>query len=228
MPKYRRLPRAAYVPLKITAWLQCAVVSDAALPLDGVIYALLHRKQFGEQAATAPGQAIENGNSGVTMPFARVEEQGPSWYYAASWAQWNGTVTEGSDHWNKRIDLGLTDIVDFGVRKAKFDVASGRYKSYHMPVYYRHALSVSWYVRGLKDELSSLLKFATHLGKKTSQGFGAVLRWQLEEIEADWSIRKDGRLMRPIPAQSGILIGFRPSYWLPKNQTICEIPGVPS
>lgn len=223
--QYKRLPQSAYVPLRITAWLQCGVISDPALPLDGLIYALLHRRQFGEQTATAPGEAIENGNSGVTMPFARVNEHGPDWYYAASWAQWNGAVAEGHDHWNKRLDLGLSDLIDFGPRKARFEFASGRYKSYHMPVFYRHAISVDWYVRGLKDELENLLRFATHLGKKTSQGFGSVLRWQVEEIEDDWSVRNAaGELVRAIPGERGVLIGFRPSYWLPKNQALCEVP----
>jgi CRISPR type IV-associated protein Csf3 len=224
-PYYTRKPKSAYLPLRITAYLQCGVISDAALPIDGVLYAVLRRKVFGERALTEPGATIAQNNIGVTMPLGRVNEHCREWYYAASWAQWNGTVAYGSTHWNKYLDVELSDLIDFGSRKARLEMASGRYKCYHMPVYYRHALSVSWYVRGLKDEIEELLPFITHLGKKTSQGFGAVHRWTIEPVEHDWSIYDgNGRLMRAIPAEKGVLIGYRPSYWLPANQTICAVP----
>lgn len=106
------------------------------------------------------------------------------------------------------------------------DVASGRYKGYHMPVYYRHAQAVDWYVVGHRESISALLWHATALGKKTAQGWGAVTRWEVEPAVEDWSVHgPSGRLMRAIPREGGMLHGFRPSYWAPRNQAPCALPG---
>jgi CRISPR type IV-associated protein Csf3 len=224
MRDYARLPRSAFRPLRVTACLQCGVVSDPYLPLDGVLYYVAHRERYGAQECTHPGQSNLPPGSAVTLPLARCEERGPMWYYAASFAQW-GPHADGQDHWNKRLDLSLARLIDFGGRRGTVDPASGRYKSYHMPVFYRHAVSVCWYVMGHQGQLEQLLRFATHLGKKTSQGWGAVLHWEVAPATEDWSVRgPGGQAMRAIPAGRGILTGFRPSYWLPKNQTTCEVP----
>lgn len=220
--KYARLPRSAFEPLRITAWLQSPIITDGTLPIDGVLYYLAHREALGSQAMTIPGGMAHGGHSGATLPLARCEEHSPMWYYAASFAQWGG-VTEGQDHWNCRVDESLCYLVDFGPRKAKIDISSGQFKSYHMPVFYRHSLSVKWYVVGNRRSVAELLRFATHLGKKTSQGWGSVLRWDVEPWPADWSVRgPGGELMRAVPADEGILMGYRPSYWAPGNQTICR------
>src|SRR5579885_3211017 len=157
MPYYTRKPRSAYIPLRITAYLQCGVISDCALPIDGVLYAVLRRKVFGERVLTEPGTTVKHNNIGVTMPLARVNEHRQDWYFAASWAQWNGTVAYYSTYWHKYLDVHISDLIDFGSRKARVEIASGYYKGYRMPIYCRHALSVSWYVRGLKDEIEKLL-----------------------------------------------------------------------
>jgi CRISPR type IV-associated protein Csf3 len=226
MRDYHRLPRTAFKPLKITATLQCAMIGDTCLPIDGVLYYQSHRETFGAQMFTTPGASDPRyAGSSQALPLMRCDEHGPNWYYAASFAQWPEAVADGSDYWNKRFDAGLSDLVDFGARKARVEIGSGPYKAYHMPVFYRHALEVSWYVVGEPDLIRSLLSCCTHLGKKTSQGWGAVLKWNLARHSKDWSVRDDqGRLMRAIPANAGILTGFRPSYWLPKNQTLCDIP----
>lgn len=223
---YKRLPRSAFEPLKITATLQCAVIGDTFLPIDGVLYYQAHREAFGSQEVTHSGASGPRYEvSSEALPLARREEHGPKWYYAASFAQWPGVVADGSDHWNKRFDTNLSDLVDFGNRKARVEIRSGPYKAYHMPVFYRHALEVCWYVVGEPNAIRRLLCCCTHLGKKTSQGWGSILEWRVQSFEKDWSVHSDdGRLMRAVPADSGLLTGFRPSYWLPKNQTICLLP----
>lgn len=212
-------------PLKITAWLQCGVISDTYLPIDAVLYYQVMRERFGEQEVTLPGQSY-GGPVDHALPLKQVNSHTRQWFYAASFAQWPDHVTEGTDHWNKRMDLSLIDLVDWQGRKARLDVSSGRYKSYHMPVYYRHALSVSWYVVGNKAEIERLLRFVTHLGKKAAQGWGSVLRWKVEPISYDWSVRSaTGKLMRAIPtADSATVYGLRPSYWLAKHQFPCQLP----
>ena len=225
--EHHRLPRSAFEPLRITAVLQSPAICDETLPIDAIIYFTAMRERYGEQVVTYSGGNHPNAVAGVQLPLARVEEEGPMWFYAASFAQWGSGMTEGQDHWNRRFDISTVDLVDWKGKKARVDLASGPYKSYHMPVYYRHALSVSWYVFGHRASIERLLAFTSNLGKKVSQGWGAVLRWEVERIAEDWSVRgAGGRLMRAVPSGNGagILTGFRPSYWLPKNQAKCLMP----
>jgi CRISPR type IV-associated protein Csf3 len=224
---YHRPKRDSFEPLKITAQLQTAVIGDVFLPIDGILYYQAHREAFGAQEVTFSGSSDKRYEiSSEALPLARCEEHGPYWYYAASFAQWPTALAEGSDHWNKRFDAGLSDMVDFGKRKARVDVASGPYKAYHMPVFYRHALEISWYVLGERRGVERLLSCCTHIGKKMAQGWGSVLAWNVAPHHADWSVRgENGKVMRAIPDASGILTGFRPSYWLAKNQTVCLLPG---
>ena len=222
---FHRLPRSAMAPLRITAWLQSPVLSDNYLPIDGVLYYEAMRRRYGDQYLTTPGGMHPAAVPGTQLPLARREEHGPMWYYAASFAQWSEPIARGQDHWNRRVDMSLVDLVDWQGRKSRIDVASGAYKSFHMPIYYRHSLSVVWYVVGQQEEIERLLSQITNVGKKISQGWGAILKWKIEEIDDDWSVRgAKGQLMRPVPSDHGVQVGFRPSYWLPKNQTICEVP----
>ncbi len=214
-----------FEPLQIRAYLQCGVISDTYLPIDAVLYYQVMRERLGEQEVTLSGQSY-GGPISHTLPIKQVNSHTRQWFYAASFAQWPEEMVEGADHWNKRNDISLIDLVDWQGRKARLDVSGGRYKSYHMPVYYRHALSISWYVVGNKVEIERLLRFVTHLGKKPAQGWGSVLQWEVEAIAEDWSIRSTtGKLMRAIPdPESPTVYGLRPSYWLPKHQFPCRLP----
>ena len=238
-----------YEPLKITAWLQCGVVSDAYLPIDAILYYQVYREAYGPETITLPG-ANNSGVESVPVPLQRrglpydgfrygdgaplyqgqeerfhVRNRDVPWYYAASFAQWGGAVAEGQDHWNKRFDQSLADLVDFGGKRGKVIVEQGVYKAYHMPVWYRHALSVHWHVVGDGEAIGRLLSCTTHIGKKHAQGWGSVLRWRVEPWGHDWSVYGEhGQLLRAIPAATGILTGYRPSYWMAKNQTICQVP----
>lgn len=215
-----------FEPMKITAWLQCGVVSDAYLPIDGILHYQAMREANGGQDMTIPGAELQpKGTKPVHLWLKVVNGSTDQWFYAASFAQWGVAVIEGQDHWNKRFDQSLALLVDFEGKRGKVIVEQGRYKAYHMPVWYRHALSVTWYAVGDMGWVRRMLSTVTHLGKKTSQGWGAVLRWSIEPWHADWSVRgQHGQLMRAIPAPQGIRVGCRPSYWLPKNQLICEVP----
>lgn len=214
-----------FEPLRITATPQCGIISDAYLPLDAVLYYQVMRERLGEQTVTIPGQSY-GGPVDHALPLKQLNSHTRQWFYAASFAQWPEHATEGTDYWNKRMDLSLIDLVDWRGRKPRLEVSAGRYKAYHMPVYYRHALSVTWYVVGDKAELERLLRFVTHLGKKGTQGWGSILRWAVESVPYDWSVRSTtGKLMRAVPdPESPTVYGLRPSYWLPKHQFPCQLP----
>lgn len=234
--------------LKITTYPICGIISDAHLPIDGILYYQAYRDAYGPEDLSYPGET-SSGIGEVYMPLRRLNEaydgfryadgaplwagvpqpdlaqRSEAWYYAASFAQWSAPVVEGVDYWNKRFDQSLSDLVDFGNRRGKVIIEQGEYKAYHMPVWYRHALSVSWYVVGDGAEIERLLSCVTHIGKKGSQGWGHVRGWTVAPWHADWSVwGESGQLMRAIPDAGGILTGIRPSYWARRNQLRCRLP----
>lgn len=112
----------------------------------------------------------------------------------------------------------------------KVDISRGKFKAYHIKMYYIIAQYIDWYCVGWPEEIIDLLRFCTHLGKNTGDGWGAVLRWEVTEWPEDWSIRgPQNKLMRAVPLQqdrNGFLYGLRPSYWNPRHQFICKMPQI--
>lgn len=220
-----------FEPLRVTAHLRTGVISDQWLPLDGILLYQACRRQFGAQGATLPGGGAVCKLASVPLKIIHPGE--PHWYYACSWAQprpwW---VAEGKDHWNKRCDLGLAHLVDFHGRRGKVLVGQGRYRAYHMPVFYRVALRVDWYCAGDRADVEALLSTMTHIGKKGTQGWGRVIKWDVEPWPEDWSVWRAGKLTRGIPATDAAVTGpvnlmhygLRPSYYRKQNQMLLVMP----
>lgn len=219
-----------FTPLRITARLRCGVISDGYLTLDGALYAAAHREALAPQVATYSRASAVTGESRATrLPIMRIAipkmaaQWTPDFYYAASVAQWPAQVAEGVDHWTKKIDSKYIDLLEH--QRARVPTSGGTYRAYRMPVAYRHALRVIWYVVGEPVEIRRLLTMVTHLGKKTSQGWGCVAKWMVESHDEDWSVTgPDGRLMRPVPQEGGLPCGIVPPYWLPRHQIPCRLP----
>lgn len=212
-------------PLRIRAYLQSRVVSDKYLPLDGILYNIAVREKYGEQTVSLARQSTVPEGGGVRLPFGKHNSKNDSWFYACSFGQFSEPCIEYSDSYNKRFDLDMSDFIEFGNKRKVVDTGRGAMKSYHVKFYVRHSLYIDWFCTGDKAEIERLLKFATNIGKKASQGEGAVLRWEVKEWPEDWSIRGyENKLMRAVPAQNGVLYGLRPSYWLPKHQFRCKLP----
>lgn len=112
-----------------------------------------------------------------------------------------GNNRESVTSWSKRWDDKNDDIVKFnGKGKERVDIGAGFYKNYHMPLVLKSYKTITFYVRGDLEEVKRLLEnYIFYLGKKGSQGFGQIRKWEFAEIDEDWSIWKDGKLMRPIP-----------------------------
>ena len=218
-------------PLRVRAWLRTGVVADEYLPLDGILLYQAHRDLHGAQEMTIPGEYTRQGISTLPLGIANPGRKG--WYYQCSWAQWSHEI-EGKDHWNKRFDTKYADLVDFAGRRGKVIVEQGRYRAFHMPVFYRCALWIDWYCIGDEKEIAYLLSTVTHMGKKAAQGWGRITRWEIERADDDWSVWRDDVLTRGIPAEEAAKIGgsfrfqnygIRPSYWKSNNQMLLAMPG---
>lgn len=224
--------RSRFEPLKVTAHLRVGVVADQWLPLDGILLYQACRDAFGPQLATLPGGSPEK--QGIEMPLLIVHPGEPDRYYACSWAQpqpwW---LAEGRDHWNKRFDSQFAGLIDFRGRRGKVIIEQGRYKAYHMPIFYRIARQIEWYCMGDPSGLRFLLSTVTHIGKKGSQGWGRVIRWEIEPWTEDWSVWRGKKLTRGVPARdvadkdrpfNVAVYGIRPSYYRKENQMALMIP----
>lgn len=216
-----------FAPLQITAYPECGIVCDRYLPIDGILKSQLLRDRWGHEDVTISGAEIHDTNESAKwqnqgMPLLKINKRTPYWHYAASFAEWSDDE-EGSDHWVKKFDSRLVELIETK-RLGRLNVGSGRYRGYHMPCYYRVAREVRWYVVGDAGRIESLLSTVTHLGKKSSQGWGAISRWKIAPCPEDWSIWRGDQLMRAIPSETGILYGIRPSYWLRSNQFVCRLP----
>lgn len=210
--------------LRIRAYLQTGVISDQFLPLDGILYYHLTRDMMGEKVISKPGESNVRAGANVTLPIKKGGPRDEAWFYHCSFAQWPIHTVEDSAFYVKRFDLQHSGLID---RKTKrIDTSRGQYKAYHVNVYYRHAMYVEWYCIGVPSELERLLKFCTHIGKKTAQGWGSVLRWEVTEWPEDWAVRGPGnRLMRAVPVRGdGFMYGVRPSYWNERHIFPCKMP----
>lgn len=216
-------------PLRVRAYLRAPIVCDEAMPLDGVLLYQAMRRAYGPADASLPGALLDTPL--VPLPLAVAGEGTPNWYYHCSWAQWPPDVAYGKTYWEKRVStMRAAEIAELP-RSGKVEVAKGRYRLYHMPLFYKSALYLEWYVNGDKDAIADLLTDVWGIGKKQSQGFGRVMRWEIEPQAEDWSVTRDGKLMRAVPISGKWFdpararhIGYRPPYWLPENQTLCNLP----
>lgn len=221
-------------PLRIRAWLRAPVIADAWLPLDGALLYQHTRQELGAQVSSLPGASLIEQPKGEPLKGGRLPMtivHAKDWYYRCSWAVW-GAHIDGQDHWSKRFDQSYAGLVHFGGRRGKVDTSAGAYRAYHMPVYYRSALWVEWYCVGQRGELEPLIHSITHLGKKVSQGWGRVMRWEIQTIREDWSIMREGRLTRGVPIyhlpegceRKMGNYGIRPPYWDWRNQMELVMP----
>lgn len=216
-------------PLHIRAVLMTSVISDLSLPIDAILFFFWHAIELGPKMLDRPGEHLSDRGLGA-MPFLAIANRGkPTWFYRASWAIWPERVADGTDAWVKRNDFFALDYLD---HRARINIGSGRYKNYRMPVWYRSATHVDWYLVGDADEIRRVLSVATHIGKKTAHGWGRVREWIVEPSERDYSIVRDGKLVRGVPLDAlpkrvefaRTHYGFRPSYWLAQNQAEIAVP----
>jgi len=163
------------------------------------------------------------------------------WWWACATARLEGVVARDTHYWVKRFDTRPqdSDRVDFGGRVEKVVIEGGRYKAYHQPLAIIACRAVSWACLGDTEALERLLVGIQYVGKKRAQGEGEVLRWRVEPLAVDESLRTtDGVLARPIPLDAlntldggyGVAIttgrayiAYRAPQWLPYNQALCAV-----
>lgn len=215
-------------PVKVTAILQTGQVSgnDMTMPLDSLLAAAWMIKEapdiYYSGAMLSPDTMIDVDLSDTL----ERRGSGDGWYWAASFQQ-RAPLSESLKYWHKRFDDEHSDNIDFGKRRGSVNVKSGHYKAYRMPLRVFVFDRLTWFAFGEIKRIEGLINGITHVGKKASQGFGAIERWAVEPYPEDWSVQgQEGKLMRAIPYREASDMfkgrrerrGIRPPYWFTGNQ----------
>jgi hypothetical protein len=209
-----------YEPLKVTAILTSPYVTTDYIFFDALISSAVWQDIMGDRAFNIPENKTDVFH--IPLPLKLIGTKEP--FYAAS-IGFPKHAVEGTARWRKQTDIES---------KKKIRIGSGEYKRYDMPMPYTSAEEIIFYANGNKGEIERLLQYIPGIGKKRTQGYGNVRKWQVESLEDDWSIVKDGIPMRPIPVSEAepfdlkctveILFATRSPYWHRKNLTHCYMP----
>lgn len=202
-------------PLRVTARMLDGRVAttDLFLPLDGIMAAEWIRRERPDLFYNDHGGEDYAGLIYPPLPLER-RGAGDRWYYACSFAQ-GEPAGEYVAYWHRRFDDFREQYLDLG-RRSKVVTRKGPYKGYRTPLVVMLVPELTWYCVGRLEDIRELLRGVTAIGKKRSQGYGFVREWLVEPWPEDLS------QLRPLPAESGTVIGIRPPYWHHKNQFPCR------
>lgn len=185
----------------------------------------------GERAAYQPGT--------IPSPIVRRRVPGFAWPVPCCSSPIYRVAADAHSHYVRAFRVS-PDLIRDDARKV-FYTTNGEFKSYRLPLRVRLIDRIVWFClakdgRGVK-EVRRLLRDVTHLGKKTSQGYGRVAEWIVEDIDQDlsWYAPSDAGsvLMRPMPASAVKVdvIGARrwfggvvPPYWSREHFTEAVMP----
>lgn len=218
------------VPLKITAHLLDGRFSSA----DGILMfdSILYHAWFLKHAPHVLEGVYKPEQIGyVGLPLVHLEDN----RWAASKAVYQ-EIDKIVEHYNKRPDFFAGDKLDYlDMDKGIISDSVGLYRAYRNPQLIRTVKDgiLTFYAVGKKDKIEELLSLMIGVGKKTAMGFGIVDRWDVEEIEEDYTTEhpKYG-LMRPIEVEKAdktydypiMDYAIRPPYWKTINQRLCYVP----
>lgn len=187
-----------YKNFKAVAHMKTPIAAIHPIILDAIISAAKAKEILGEQFYS--GENIAGTEEQIRSMLDPILDTRNGVYCTSIGI---GDNREYVGSWSKRWCDKNEDIVKFrGKGKQRVDIGSGHYKNYHMPLVLKSYKTITFYVRGDMQEVQRLLEnYIFYLGKKGSQGYGQILKWEFEEITEDWSIWKDEKPMRPIPAK---------------------------
>ena len=220
----RHLPH--WQAMRITAHMSDPVVTIGdGVHIDGQLSWAAWKRAERRSHAGNPIPPLTNTEAAdFALPLA-TWEFGGQWGWCASAAQWPDQTLVSGDHVRRKPPheqyVRLTKAVSY-------DVGVGPAKAMNKPVQTRFARQIVWYALGLPGEVEELLRDVTHIGKLAGHGHGRVLRWEVDVQADDWSIMRNGRLMRRMPAGFNSLRGnhngaIRPPYW--HQSRICNAVG---
>lgn len=184
--------------------------TDGFLPLDSILYnayAKKYRPDLLENPISSYNDIIH-----FPIPIEKITIDERIWYYDCSFALFD-ILGEDRRFFNKRYDMTLAEkYADFKGKSSNVNTQRAKFKNWRIPLNIVLTSKIEWYLKGDKKELEELLKYASNIGKKSSQGIGIVKDWIVEPTKEKLS------KLRPIPDANGDdEIAIHPLYFDPNN-----------
>jgi len=206
-------------PLKVTFHLDGAgVYYDPFEPLmlDGILCAACSRHHVHGEP---PGRDEEPAD--IPLPLARWEIDG-AWGWRASALFPDGETEESLQFWRKRFRQNRVEI-----STGSPNLTNGVYRDWNMPLPLLLCRSMTAYALGDRRNVRrELIRSIRWLGKKRAHGKGRITCIEVEAIETDYSMVKDGAVTRWVPDRSGArLVRPRPPYWNNHGRVLCRDVG---
>jgi hypothetical protein len=194
-------------PLQITLRTIQPIVATEPLHLDGILAKAVVIEAL--QGDRLP-QAADAYYIPLPIGIERVIDGLPLWQSTDFVA-----VDAKSDHthYHQRGDCNPYDKV---IKRKQPPTTEGQYMSYRVTI--KRTIASYWTATCMGDRsfIEQYLSLLQYVGKKHSQGYGRVLRWDVQPIE-DFVLRD-----RPIPIKDGedilnhggaTMMGWTPPYW---------------
>lgn len=217
-------------PLKVTARLatKLAVGDNWSPSLDALLIKLLLDER-GLSSSNPMPEDVERNQPVIdaNMPIAKGLIKG-EWYWRTSSPCyiWDSDSVETI---HKRWDQQERNLNWQGKRR-NWSTSETNTKSWTILIPERSTPQIDWYCVGDADAIRRLLALCDGLAKKRRT---QVFRWDVEPVDYDWHLWRDGDLMRPMPidlidnppAHFAIRRwAWRPPTHLPENVAKCLMP----
>lgn len=222
---------------KVTAYLGTPICAVDDIILDSIISAALCKELLKDDYYS--GSNKYGTKEEVDNMLSKVLDKQYG-VYCTSYGFGNDRETISS--WSKRFDVKNDELIKFtGKGKKRVDIGAGYFKNYHMPVVLKSVKTLTFYVRGDMERVKHLLEnYIFFIGKKASQGYGEIVKWEFEEINKNISVLgENNEIMRNIPCEEIQEIlkdklyegeGFKldkkaiiPPYWRPDYREVCVV-----
>lgn len=218
------------VPLKVTAHLLDGRFSSSngIIMLDSIIY---HAWFIKHQPQVLDGIHEPEKARYIGLPLQQLKDN--------RWAASKGvyeTVSKQIEYYNRRPDFFAGDKYHYlSQDKGEISDSAGLYRAYRNPQMIRTVKDgiITFFAIGNRVKVQSYLDLMVGVGKKTAMGYGFVSRWDVEEIEEDYTTEHPAYgLMRPIEVEKSEKVydypimpfAIKPPYWKEKNFRLCYVP----
>ena len=153
----------------------------------------------------------------IPLPLEKWSINGV-WGWKASALFPEGITAESLQYWRKRFRQSRIELADKNP-----NLKLGKYREYNSPLPLLLCTKMVAYAVGNRRSVRKpLLRHLKFLGKKRAYGKGRIIDISVENIDADFSMKKDGRTMRWLPDSEGIrMVRPRPPYWNNCGRILC-------
>ena len=216
-----------YQPLEVMMEIIPPVfITSPWVHFDGLLAYLCTRDALEELFYCMPSEKTID-TSMIDLPFKKTEDVNHS-----SVGQYDGAYLYKNTIY-KRFSDNEIRVLTKKQNKGRVHTDRGYYKDFMINIPLLLTNSIVFYCNADKNELGNLLKNLTQIGKKTSIGGGRIQNININEIDQDYSFFKEGRIMRPVPANiklpivEGLVFSnlpYKPPYWNKSHVKMCYSP----